>query len=198
MEKNDIYPQVLPHTAEKSNTAAPPWRFRVPAADAQDARDAVFRQMRAEGLLGCAMSAHACPSLRQWRAITRPERAWLLLCERIDAPELLGAALLTPWRGAVWEFDFTCFRRGMPWAVPMAREALAWIFAHAPVEALMGLCPRPNAHAWRLAERAGFSVIGVLPGACWWARRGRFVDGVVVLARKFVGQAGEKMFTNGV
>jgi hypothetical protein len=155
-------------------------------------RAAVFRKMLAEGLTGCAMSSLAAPTSAQWLDITAPERGVLLGCYAAGgkkmphaAPtvlrKLLACALFTPRRGKVWEFDFTTFRRAAPLAVPMALAGLAWAFENLECAAVMGLCPAPNRHAWRLAEVCGFHILGRLPQSCWHARKKTYVDGVLVL-----------------
>ncbi|MBE6442180.1 MAG: hypothetical protein E7022_07630 [Desulfovibrio desulfuricans] len=150
-------------------------------------RDAIFLRMEAEGLLGCAMSALAAPTLAQWRAVTAPEQGVLLGCyaqaatrDARPAP-LLACGLFSPRRGRVWEFDFTTFRATAHLAVDMARGGLGWAFARLDCAAVMGVCPAPNRHAWRLATACGFRLLGRLPGACRYARRNAYVDGVFVL-----------------
>ena len=155
-------------------------RWRVPSPDDQAARDEVFWRMEAEGLLGAAMSVLSAPTLADWRRESDPGRGWLLRCEDAQGG-LLGAGLFTPWRGRVWSFDCTAFRASAGLAVRMVRGGLAWFFAHAPCEAVVGCCPLPNRHAWRLARACGFREWGRLPGACWWARRNRFVDGLFLV-----------------
>lgn len=162
------------------------WRYVVPEVEDQAARDAVFTRMEAQRLLPAAMSALDKPSLPAWRALTRPDRAWLLCAETVEPqPELLGAALLTPWRHRVWEFDFTVFRPHFALAPLLARGALSWTWEHAPCDSLMGLCPVSHRHAWRLAEAGGFEVLGHVPGACYVAKKQGCVDGVLVCARRF-------------
>ncbi|WP_300710610.1 hypothetical protein [uncultured Desulfovibrio sp.] len=169
----------------------------------QAERDALFFRMRAEGLLPCAMYACAKPDLRRWRALTRPRRGLLLVCEHADAasdpspapatrftdsqaPSLpdvsavRAVGLFSGWRGKVAEFDFTVFRAHFREAVPIARGAFRWMFARTDVSAIMGLCPVSNAHAWRLAGACGFRELARLPAACRPARRDRHVDGVLV------------------
>ena len=157
----------------------------------QHARDDVFERMEAEGLTASAMSSLLKPTLAQWQAITAPERGVLLGCygpppeaasayASTPAP-LLACAMFSPRRGRVWEFDFTTFRRAAALAVPMAHAALGWAFENLGCAAVMGLCPAPNRHAWRLAEQCGFRVLGRLPQACLHARKNTWVDGVLVL-----------------
>lgn len=169
----------------------------------QAERDALFFRMRAEGLLPCAMYACARPDLRRWRALTRPRRGLLLVCENRDAappptpnpgsrpadsripllPDVSAVravGLFSGWRGRVAEFDFTVFRAHFREAVPIARGAFHWMFARTDVSAIMGLCPVSNAHAWRLARACGFRELARLPAACRLARRDRLVDGVLV------------------
>ena len=157
----------------------------------QPDRDAVFHRMQTEGLTACAMSALAEPTLEQWQRITAPARGVLLGCYPADAghasrgtadpARLLACAMFSPRRGRVWEFDFTTFRHAAALAVPMAHAALGWAFENLDCAAVMGLCPAPNRHAWRLAEKCGFRVLGRLPGACLHARKKAWVDGVLVL-----------------
>lgn len=166
-------------------------RFTYAPIVGQRARDAAFERMEAEGLTACAMSSLRKPTLVQWRAITAPERGVLLgcygpppesacACAPNPAP-LLACAMFSPRRGRVWEFDFTTFRQWARLAVPMAHGGLSWAFANLDCSAVMGLCPTPNRHAWRLAEACGFRVLGRLPGACLHARKKTWVDGVLVL-----------------
>lgn len=166
----------------------------------QHARDAVFERMQAQGLTACAMSSIASPTLAQWQKITAPQQGVLLGCygqphdddafgadynpahdpAHNQAP-LLACAMFSPRRGRVWEFDFTTFRQWARQAVPMAHGGLRWAFANLDCSAVVGLCPAPNRHAWRLAEACGFRVLGRLPHACLHARKQTWVDGVLVL-----------------
>ena len=160
--------------------------FTYAPAVSQAQRDAIFLRMQAEGLVNCAMSALAAPTLADWRRITSPRRGLLLCCYAADSTitdtgAMQSCALFTPRRGKVWEFDCTTFRAASRLAVHMAHGGLAWAFAHLDCAVIAGLCPVPNRHAWRLAEACGFRVMGRLPQACWHARKQRHVDGVMML-----------------
>ena len=159
-------------------------------------RDEPFLRMKREGLLACAMYAFAAPGLEDWRRVTA--RGLLLRCED-GSGRLLACGLFTPWRGNLLEFDFTAFRESVALAPAMARGGFAWIFRHTACAGIAGICPLPNRHAWRLAEACGFRVLGRLPGACFYARKGRSVDGVlVVLSRgEWAGGARNKGGTMG-
>ena len=148
-----------------------------PAAS-QAERDEPFLLMQRQGLLACAMYAFARPTLADWRAIAA--KGLLLRCEDAGG-RLLACGLFTPWRGKLLEFDFTAFRESFALAPRMARGAFAWIFRRLDCTGIAGLCPLPNRHAWRLAEACGFRVLGRLAGACYYARKGRHVDGVLVM-----------------
>lgn len=143
-------------------------------------RDAIFHRMREEGLLGCAMYALSNPSLSDWRRICATPGSLLLGCSN-EAGRLLGCGLFSPWRGDLLEFDFTTFRASARLAVPMARGAFDWIFSRLDCSGIVGICPAPNRHAWRLAEACGFRFLGRLPAACFHARKGRMLDGLLFL-----------------
>ena len=186
-------------------------RFLYAPLHDQTSRDAVFHRMQAEGLTACAMSSLASPTIEQWRHITAPERGVLLGCYAAGADEptsttpsvdasarLLACAMFSPRRGKVWEFDFTTFRHAAALAVPMAHGGLAWAFANLDCAAVMGLCPAPNRHAWRLAESCGFRVLGRLPAACLHARNNTWVDGILVLCTPQSLAHSEKTSTSAI
>ncbi len=110
----------------------------------------------------------------------------------MDAAHIQAMAFLAPlaWGQGnkghrVWTFDFTVFRPFFAEAVAMSRQALPWIFTHAPCDTLLGLCAKSNKHAWRLAQSAGFQVLGHIPGACFMGKKGAGHEaGVLVMATR--------------
>ncbi len=152
-------------------------------------RQALFTRMQQEGLLQAAMHAYQSPCLEDWLHLTQAANVQVLCCvaqgqEQDDMHRVRGVALLSPWQGRVWTFDFTAFRAHFAEAVAMCRGGLQWIFEHMPCDSVMGVSAISNRHAWRLAEKAGFSVLGSVPGACYVARKYQYQDGVLVLARR--------------
>jgi len=150
-----------------------------PVTDAAQ-RDLLFLRMQREGLLGCAMYALARPSLADWRRICTAPGSLLLQCADTFG-NTLACGLFSPWRGKLLEFDFTTFRGFARLAVPMARGAFDWLFSRRDCAGIVGICPVPNRHAWQLAEACGFRLLGRLPQACLYARKGRLVDGLLFL-----------------
>lgn len=144
-------------------------------------RTALFQLMQGEGLLACAMSAWEKPTLKDWLTLTaRRDGVVLLRCED-EAGQILGCGLFTRQPYRVWQFDFTAFRAGFAVATEQARGGFQWAFDHLDCTSIMGVCPLPNRHAWKLAEACGFRVLARLPRACFYARKGNYVDGVLVL-----------------
>lgn len=142
-------------------------------------RAAPFFKMQEQGLLSSAMSCIDSPKLERWLEITA--RGVLLLCED-EQGELLGCGHFTPFRGQVWEFDFTAFREAFHIAPQMARGGFRWVFKHLHASAIVGFCAAPNRQAWHLAQACGFEVMGAIPGLCWFPRRQKHVGGVMVMA----------------
>lgn len=141
----------------------------------QSERDGPFLQMQRQGLLACAMYAFARPTLKDWRCIIA--KGLLLRCED-HSGHLLAVGLFTPKPDKLLQFDFTAFRESFALAPRMARGAFGWIFRELDCAGIVGICPLPNRHAWRLAETCGFRVLGRSAGACFYARKGRHVDGI--------------------
>lgn len=138
-----------------------------------------FFKMQEQGLLSSAMSCIDSPTLERWLEITA--RGVLLLCED-EQGELLGCGHFSPFRGQVWEFDFTAFREAFHIAPQMARGGFRWVFKHLHASAIVGFCAAPNRQAWHLAQACGFEVMGAIPGLCWFSRRQKHVGGVMVMA----------------
>ncbi len=156
---------------------------------AQDLTEQLFFRMQEEGLLPFAMHGHSNPCLQDWLELSEAEHTHLLCCHastssNIQAKDIRGMALISPWHGRVWRFEFTAFKEHFKEATSMSQAALAWVFTHVACDALMGLCPLSNRHAWKLAEKSGFQVLGTLPGACYVARRKNYEDAVMVLATR--------------
>ncbi len=150
-------------------------------------REQLFFRMQKEGLLPFAMHGHKSPCLQDWLELCKQDNTHLLCCHAenssgIQAQNIRGMALISPWHGKVWRFEFTAFKAHFKEATGMSKAALTWVFSHLPCDALMGLCPLSNRHAWRLAEKSGFQVLGQLPNACYVARRNAYEDAIMVLA----------------
>ncbi|MGE9985296.1 GNAT family N-acetyltransferase [Desulfovibrio sp. SGI.169] len=162
------------------------------------ARAALFRQMQEEGLLPFAMSAWAKPTLRDWLALTSAggDASVLLRCED-ESGRVLGCGLFTRQPYRVWHFDFTAFRAGFAVAAQQARGGFAWMFRRQDCTSVMGVCPLPNRHAWRLAEACGFRILARLPRACFYARKGTYVDGVLVLCTREAADKGQQPRKSG-
>ena len=137
----------------------------------------LFRRMEAEGLLGCAMYA-VKPSLH----IFLESCCSGVVVTGFSGGEMTGFALFSPWMGRAWRFDFTVFRACFRQAPTLSRALLRWFFERYAADAVVGITPMTNRHAWHLAGVAGFTVLGTIPRACYIERRHTFVAGVLVMA----------------
>ena len=149
-------------------------------ATTHDERDAPFALMGDEGLIPWAMSSFTEPTLDDWRRVTA--EGVLLCCREGDGQgRLLGCGHFMPFRGQVWEFEFTAFRAGFACAAAQARGGFAHMFERHGASALIGITPAAFLHAWGLAGACGLDIVKRLPGACWLARKQQYVDGVMVV-----------------
>ncbi len=152
-------------------------------------RKALFERMQEEGLLPFTMHAYVNPRLEDWLNITQEHKGHILCCVQKgsawdDVRQIRAMAWISPWQGRVWTFDFTVFRAHFTEAAAMSRGALQWIFSHLPCDSVLGISAQSNRHAWRLAQAAGFEVLGKVPGACYKARNYSYEDGVLVQATR--------------
>ena len=154
-------------------------KFIYTEAATLDAKAVPYHKMEAEGLLPWAMSCIDNPTLERWLEITAA--GVLLCCNDADTGELLGCAHFTQFQGTILRFDFTAFHTGFACAAQQAQGGFAHMFARHGASAIVGITPAQFRHAWGLAEACGFEIVTHLPGACWLARKQRFVDGVMVM-----------------
>lgn len=144
-----------------------------------EAKAIPFHNMEAEGLLPWAMSGFTAPTLETWLKVTA--HGVLLCCTNADTGDLLGCGHFTTFQGSVWRFDFTAFHAGFHCAARQAQGGFDYMFQRHGASAIVGITPVQFRHAWQLAEACGFEIVTRLPGACWLARKQRFVDGVMVM-----------------
>lgn len=154
-------------------------KFIYTEAATDEAKAQPFHKMEAEGLLPWAMSCEIDYTLERWLGIT--SLGLLLCCTDAGTGELLGCAHFTYFQGTIRRFDFTAFRAGFSCAAQQAQGAFAHMFERHGASAIVGITPAHFRHAWGLAEACGFEIVTRLPGACWLARKQRFVDGVMVM-----------------
>lgn len=155
-----------------------PYRY-VQVTDA-NVRSALYSRMLDEGLADYAMSARHLDD-DGWLELTTPAPGNILLASVDILGHYHGTALFTQRDYNMWLFDFTSFRAGFHRAAEQARGAFAWIFERMKASCIYGVTPVQFRHAWALAEACGFEIAARLPGACWLARKQRFVEGVMVM-----------------
>ena len=158
-------------------------------------RTELFKRMKKEKLLPSAMHMFLAPSLEDWLKVTNPEYGHLLCCIKeshylnithIKPENICGIALINQFghMKRVWSFDFTAFREHFSKAISMGQECLAWIFNNLPCDVLMGLTPKRNKHAWQIAQDVGFEIVCTVKDACYMARKYKYEDGVLVIAKR--------------
>lgn len=157
-----------------------PYTYRAITDTAE--RAALYKRMVAERLDSAAMCGGL--DLGGWMRLTAPaiDGGNILLGAVGDDGKIHGVALFSRREYRMWRFDFTAFRGHFPAAVEMARGGFSWLFAHTDATSIYGIAPVKHRHALGLAGACGFVEVARLPLACWLARRGEYVDGVVLLA----------------
>ena len=145
----------------------------------------VFERMQNDGLLwpffpelGSKMDVDTFCAL-----YSRPDL--LLLGGFIDG-DLAGVLSLCPYRPAtrVGEIGLCAFRKSFSDAPRLCVGALLWCFDRLDLAALVGHVPATSHHVMWMLDRVGFRRVVRLPDLMWLDRRGRFVDGWVVVAER--------------
>lgn len=148
----------------------------------EGAWEAVFNRLREEDLLWAFDCQFDAPDPGHWLEVCRRPDT-LLLEGRIDGVPA-GLLTLLPFQertrcGLVGVTGYRGFFSSGDW---LARGALLWCFEHLDCASVLGCVAAPNHHVLRMAPRVGFRILGTVPGACWYGRKQRFVDGVLMLA----------------
>ncbi|MBE6441854.1 MAG: N-acetyltransferase [Desulfovibrio desulfuricans] len=159
-------------------------------------RSELYNKMIVEGL---ADAAFPCGRMRldEWLRLTAPRDGNVFGVSLDIFGHYHGMALFREREYRMWAFDFCSFRAGFDWAVEQARGAFRWIFSITDATSLYGVTPVTHRAARRLAESCGFVQCAVLPSACWLARRGKYVDGVLVLCTPQTLEDSEMGFGGG-
>ena len=170
--------------------------YRYAVVTDEHVRAAFYNRMITEGLAEAAMPAGRM-RLDEWLAMTAPGDDSFLLASVDILGHYHGIALFRRREYRMWNWDFCSFRDGFGRAVEQARGAFDWFFAHTDGTSLYGVTPVTHRAARRLAAACGFVVCSVLPSACWLARRGKYVDGVLVLCTPQTLEDSEMGFGGG-
>lgn len=153
----------------------------------EDVRRSMYFRMKGEGLLPYFMYGFDSVSLDDWleQTTTDNDRVFGACVDIFGAYQ--GVAIFTRNAYRIWSFDFTSFREAFDNAPAVARAGFQWFFERQGEECqtIMGITPLLHRHALAVAKACGFvRVETVLPKACWYARRGRCVDGALVLCTR--------------
>lgn len=159
-----------------------PYRY-AHIADA-DVRAALYSRLLDEGLADYAMSARQLDA-DGWLELTMPAPGNILHWHRLIASgHYHGTALFTQRGTACGRLILPAFALGSIVRLGRRVEPFAWIFEQANASCIYGVTPALFRHAWGLAEACGFKIVTRLPGACWLARKQRFVEGVMVMCTR--------------
>lgn len=142
----------------------------------------VFRRLEREGLFWALDCEWEEPDLPRWLRSCRRED--VLMLEGLVDGEPAGLLKLSPFmaRTRCGEVGVAAYRDFFRHAAWLARGACLWCFERMDCAALTGRVAAPNRHALRMAPRVGFRELGRVPGMCWYGKKQKFVDGVIMLA----------------
>jgi len=173
-----------------------PQPYRYKAITDERVRAQLYNRMITEDLAVAAMPAGKL-RLDEWMRLTEPRDGNLFAVSLDIFGHYHGMALFREREYRMWSFDFCSFREGFDRAVEQARGAFEWLFATTDATSIYGVTPVQHRHAVRLAEQCGFVMVSRLPSACWLARRGKYVDGALVLCTRQTLEESDMGFGGG-
>lgn len=146
-----------------------------------DELDDAYARLAEQGLLWALFPEMETLSLNQWREIMAGPA--LILGGFVDG-HLAGLLSVRPFMGRTQcaEAGVTALRPWFARAADLSRGAFLWAFERLDCVSLVGRVAAPNRHILRMAPLVGFQELGRIPGMCWYARKRKFVDGVLLLA----------------
>lgn len=152
-----------------------------------------FWKMQDEGLADVVMYDAVMPNIADWHSVTNPAMALLIRIENAQSGELVMVTWLNSFMGRVAMIHFCCFTAWQHDAEAIGRTALEYIFGLGVIDALIGITPAPYRHAISFVEKLGFVRKTKIPKACHFAKRKRYVDGVLTMLTRedFMNGGGE-------
>lgn len=151
--------------------------------DEADEAVAIYEWMEAEGTLEACEPEGDILTADEW--VRRRVFAWgsCLVRGYIDG-ELAGVMLVHAWsrRGACAEVGVAAFRKYFAYGVPLSLGAFDWLFKNHRCKSLVARVPVTNRHILRMCGACGFTDLGVLPGLFYSDRKGKIIDGHLLLA----------------
>lgn len=141
---------------------------------------------------------YSCPAdmmsrLYAWQEIT--EGAWVIRADIKTFAQFnpAGFMVFQPGPGQSRYTHFSAYPHYDDIVVPMGLDILQWAFSNSNLSSLVGLTPKPYRHVTSFFRQAGFEPMGIVPGACYFAKRDRYCDGVAsVCTRESLAAAMER------
>lgn len=146
-----------------------------------DELDDAYARLAEQDLLWALFPEMESVSLGQWRELMAGP---VLILGGYVRGHSAGYLSVRPFMGRsqCGEAGVTALRPWFARAAEMARGAFLWAFEHLDCVSLVGRVAAPNRHILRMAPLVGFRELGRIPGMCWYARKRKFVDGVLMIA----------------
>lgn len=116
-------------------------------------------------------------STMAWAEYIRTSQAWLVACFRKG--ETVGFWWLNGFIGRTAMIHFCFWDLGLDDAVRLGRQSLHWLFEQGDLDSVYGVTPKHYRHVFPFILRAGFTLMGEVPGACYLKRKDRHVPGVL-------------------
>lgn len=144
-----------------------PAEYRFTVANTPELRRKPWEKMEAEGLTRAILWNRARPALYDWLELTSPATTLTgLAFDDGRCGDLAGALWVIP-SGRCGTVHFVMFRDWREDKVRLGREAVRWIFATWPLEALLAAFPAPYRHLYPFMDALGFTAWPErLPKAC--------------------------------
>jgi hypothetical protein len=111
-----------------------------------------------------------------WLDFVKLSTTWLVRVTH-KSGQPVGLFWLNGFQGHTAQMHFAV-RRGWPDKLGAGRASVGWVAEKTELESLYGCTPKPFKHAIVYAKKVGFVMGHELPGACYIAKKDKYVPGV--------------------
>jgi len=139
----------------------------------------LYERMVSEGLDKAVLYDGSIKCWQDWANFMLETKSWLVQCAWEDGT-VVGMWWLNGFLGKTAMIHFCWFKNTtFNEKVEIGKQALKWLASLNILRSVFGLTPKPYRHVIPYLEATGFSNRGYLPGACYMARKNKYVDGVI-------------------
>jgi hypothetical protein len=138
----------------------------------------LFVRCESEGLVEAVFYDGYVKTVNDWLALIDSQPTIVVKVERPDG-ELGGFWWLNGFVGKSAMLHFCWYGKDLEAKKEMTRQSVLWLAKKKVLKSMYGITPKHYRHVLKFIEELGWELRGPVQGACYFARKDKYVNGII-------------------